>query len=144
MYFIENDWAEWDRKQNTIIPPNIKKHTETTVIADNIDSKNKSLIGTGRETHNTNVILVQHNKADSENSESKVSLQADYACVNKKNALFTSDGADILSEFHFKKCLPKKFVFENSVTTIRVEQHSVYAENSIMENNSMGVVSNQC
>lgn len=51
-------WAEWDRRKNNQIPANISKKVTTTLVADNIDWKNKHI--SGKETHNTNMILVQH------------------------------------------------------------------------------------
>ena len=50
-------WAEWDKKQNAQIPANISKNVITTMVADNIDWKNKNI--SGKETHNTNMIHIQ-------------------------------------------------------------------------------------
>ena len=52
--FIEDIWDKWDRLQNNQIPANISKRVPTTLVADNIDLKYKSI--NGRETHNTNRI----------------------------------------------------------------------------------------
>ena len=69
--FIEDKCADWDREQNYNIPPNMKKHVNTTVVADDIDWNNKNI--SGCETHNTNGILVQHSSL-SDASDSKCSL----------------------------------------------------------------------
>ena len=77
--FTEDVWAEWDREQNSQIPANISRGIPTTLVADNIDWKNKTTMGAGEKTHNTNCILIQH-KVLSENLEScKVSIQVDYS-----------------------------------------------------------------
>ena len=56
--FVEDKWAEWDEQQSSCIPSNIVKGQVTTHVADNIDWKNKSI--SGKETHHTNSILIQH------------------------------------------------------------------------------------
>ena len=54
--FVQDKWAEWSTNRSSIIPKNIQKGVVTHV-TDNIDFKNKS-IQPGRETHNTNSILI--------------------------------------------------------------------------------------
>ena len=42
--FIEDMWAEWDRRQNDQMPENISKNVTTTLVADNIDWKINILV----------------------------------------------------------------------------------------------------
>ena len=78
--FVEDKWAEWDEKQNCSIPSNITKGLCTTHVADNIDWQNKSL--SGKQTHNTNSIVIQHEISDS-SEESHITLTPDYDYVRK-------------------------------------------------------------
>ena len=74
---MEDKWAEWDAKQSSCVPTNIVKGRETTHVADNIDWKNKSI--SGKETHHTNSISIQHSKDDDIHiSSTGVQLQSDY------------------------------------------------------------------
>ena len=55
--FIEDKWAEWSENTSNIVPANIKQGVVVTHVVDNIDWKNKNF--KGKETHNTNSILIQ-------------------------------------------------------------------------------------
>ena len=113
--FIEDKWAEWDRAQNSNIPSNICKQKVTTVVADNIDWKNKN--NSGQETHNTNIILIQHTTAK---NESKVSLKPDYAFIRKNHRSFKAVDQEE-SFFNCRKVNPQKFDFNESLNSIDLE-----------------------
>ena len=55
--FVEDKWAEWAENKSTIVPSNIEEKIVVTHVIDNIDWKNKDIHG--KETHNTNSILIQ-------------------------------------------------------------------------------------
>ena len=57
--FIGDKWAEWSENQSKLVPNNIDEDSIVTLVADNIDWKNKTF--KGKETHNTNSILIQQN-----------------------------------------------------------------------------------
>ena len=54
---IEDKWGEWSGNTSNIVPENIKQGVVVTHVVDNIEWKNKSF--KGKETHNTNSILIQ-------------------------------------------------------------------------------------
>ena len=101
--FIEDVWAEWDRAQNSNIPSNINPRIYTTVVADNIDWNNKDI--SGNQTHNTNIILIQHT---SNKSGCNVSLEPNYDFVRKNHRSFKSVESTETS-FYCRKVNPKKF-----------------------------------
>ena len=114
------------QEKKSQIPANISRGIPTTLVADNSDWKNKTTMGAGEETYNTNCILIQH-KVLSENLEScKVSIQADYSDDRRKHCSFRSVPIT-LPKYYCKKALPKKFTFESSVKTIKIAEHSVQA-----------------
>ena len=53
--FIEDKWAESSEQLSPLLPSNIEKHLITMLVFDSIAWKNKD--HTGKETHNTNLIL---------------------------------------------------------------------------------------
>ena len=55
--FIEDKWGEWSGNTSNIVSANIKQGVVFTHVVDNIDWKNKGF--KGKETHNTNSILIQ-------------------------------------------------------------------------------------
>ena len=55
--FIEDRQAEWSKQQSSLLPSNIEQGLITTLVFGNIDWKNKC--HNGKETHNTNSILIQ-------------------------------------------------------------------------------------
>ena len=75
--FVQDKWAEWSTNRCSIIPKNIQKGVIVTHVADNINFKKKS-IQPGRETHNTNSILIQHVDSNAKSTSSKISLTPDY------------------------------------------------------------------
>ena len=56
---IEDKWAEWSENQLKLVPNNIHEDSIVTLVADNIDWRNKTF--KGEETHNTNSIFIQEN-----------------------------------------------------------------------------------
>ena len=120
--FIENKWAEWDRNQNSRIPANISKNIPTTLVADNIDWKNKS-IG-GRETHNTNCILIQHQILSDNSGRPNVNLQATYDFDRKKHTSLKTAPTE-LPKYLFKKTPCKRFYFPDTASLINIAEHSV-------------------
>ena len=104
--FCEDVWAEWDRAQNSNIPSNINPKIYTTVVADNIDFDNKDIGGS--QTHNTNVILIQHTSAK---DGSKVSLEPHYDFDRRKHRSFKATDSPE-STFHCRKVNPPKFHVE--------------------------------
>ena len=141
--FIENKWAEWDKKQNSCIPVNIAKGVPTTMVADNIDWKNKCI--SGKETHNTNCILIQHDSV-TDRSRFKVNLQPNYDFDRRKHVSFKSE-PDVLPTYYLKKNECEKFVFDNRkkivLGTEHLEQSSLKTLSWIlcrMENKSENVV----
>ena len=122
--FIEDMWAEWDRKMNSNIPTNMSKNVPTTLVADNIDWKNKSITGT--ETHHTNRILVQHQTMSANFGRPKVYLEADYSFDRKKHKAFKSLPYS-LPNVYFKKCPAKLFDIDDTASLIRVQERSVIA-----------------
>ena len=122
--FIEDIWADWDRRQNSNIPSNIRKKTPTTVVADNIDWKNKDI--SGRETHNTNIILIQHqhhslNEEGSKEEGSKVFLEPNYNFERKKHRSFKSNETNTETSFPCRKVNPEKFTIEGCVSPVAIE-----------------------
>ena len=97
--FFEDKWAEWDKNQHSSIPSNVSKMVPTTVVADNIDWKNKT-IG-GKETHNTNYFVIQHT-ALSNVSGAKVNLEPDYNFDRKRHKSFKGE-ASVLPKYYFQK-----------------------------------------
>ena len=85
--FIEDKWAVWSKKQHSNIPSNMRKGIPTTHVADNIDWKNKDLIGT--KTHNTHSILIQQKcpvPAESGmRKKAQVSVVPDYNFTRKEH-----------------------------------------------------------
>ena len=57
--WIEDKWAEWSENQLKLVPNNIHEDSIVTLVADNIDWRNKTF--KGEETHNTNSIFIQEN-----------------------------------------------------------------------------------
>ena len=114
-------YTEWDQNQNSHIPDNITKGIFTTVVADNIDWKNKSL--SGKETHNTNCILIQHD-AYSESSGSKVNVEPDYNYDKKKHRSFKGEPS-VLPTYYFKKTNCENFVLNDSNEIIKSTENSV-------------------
>ena len=55
--FKEDKWAEWLEQQLSLLPSNTEKSLITTLVFNNTDWKNKD--HKGKETHNTNSILIQ-------------------------------------------------------------------------------------
>ena len=53
--FIEDKWAESSEQQSSLLSSNIERHLIPMLVFDSIDWKNKD--HTGKETHNTNLIL---------------------------------------------------------------------------------------
>ena len=106
--FIEDKWAEWDQCENSYIPGNIKKGNITTHVADNIDWNNKTL--SGKQTHHTNSILIQHKSLDSD-KEANVAMNANYEFDRKKHRSYKAVAPDI-PEFHYKKSDCHKFYFD--------------------------------
>ena len=85
--FVQDKWAEWSTNRCSIIPKNIQKGMTVTHVADNIDFKNKS-IQPGRETHNTNSILIQHVDSNPKSTSSKISLTPDCNFKRKDHRSF--------------------------------------------------------
>ena len=83
--FIDDKWAEWTERQSSLKSCNIHKGMAvTTLVFDNIDWKNKDL--RGKETHNTNSILIQQNFESVSNT--KVDLTPDYNYDRKAHRSF--------------------------------------------------------
>ena len=74
--FIEDKWAEWSENQSKFVPNNIDEDSIVTLVADNIDWKNKTF--KGEETHNTNFILIQENTLLKDTERKGIVLQPDY------------------------------------------------------------------
>ena len=86
LIFVHDKWAEWSTNRSSIIPKNIQKGVMVTHVADNIDFKNKS-IQPGRETHNTNSILI-HVGSNAKSTPYKTSLTPDYNFKRKDHRSF--------------------------------------------------------
>ena len=82
--FIEDKWAEWSEQQSSLLPSNIGKGLITTLLFDNIDWKNKD--HKGKETHNTNSILIQ--EIPSQCNFTRVNLNPNYDFKRSKNRSF--------------------------------------------------------
>ena len=95
--FIEDKWAVWSKKQHSNIPSNMRKGIPTTHVADNIDWKNKDLIGT--ETHNTHSILIQQKcpvPAESGmRKKAQVSVVPDYNFTRKEHRSFKAERTEL-------------------------------------------------
>ena len=74
--FIEDKWAKWSENQSKLVPNNIDKDSIVTLVADNIDWKNKTF--KGEETHNSNSILIQENTLLKDTERKGIVLQPDY------------------------------------------------------------------
>ena len=74
--FIEDKWAKWSENQLKLVPNNIDKDSIVTLVADNIDWKNKTF--KGEETHNSNSILIQENTLLKDTERKGIVLQPDY------------------------------------------------------------------
>ena len=112
--FIEDKWAEWTRESSEMIPSNIKKGVDTTMVSDNIDWENKSLSGSSNETHHTNCILVQHNDirnptVSSSHLRSPVMLHANYNFDRKSHHSFKAIEYQLPPNTSWKKTEPIKF-----------------------------------
>ena len=74
--FIEDKWAEWAENESRIVPSNIEKNVIVTHVVDNIDWKNKNL--RGKETHNTNSILIQHTQSNDKTNPVQLTPNYDF------------------------------------------------------------------
>ena len=74
--FIEDKWAEWSENESKLVPNNIGQDSIVTIVADNIDWKNKTF--KGEETHNTNSIFIQKNTLLKDSERKGIVLQPDY------------------------------------------------------------------
>ena len=85
--FIEDKWAEWSEQQSSLLPSNIEKGLITTLVFDNIDWKNKD--HKGKETHNTNSILIQEIPShQSQFNFTRVNLNPNYDFERSKHRSF--------------------------------------------------------
>ena len=82
--FIEDIWAEWSEQQSSLLPSNNEKGIITTLIFDNTDWKNKD--DKGKETHNTNLILIQ--EIPSQCNFTRVNLNPNYDFERSKHRSF--------------------------------------------------------
>ena len=78
---MEDKWAQWSEQQSSLLPCNIEKGLITTLVFDNIDWKNKD--SKGKETHNTNSILIQ--EIPSQCNFTKVNLNPNYDLERSKH-----------------------------------------------------------
>ena len=113
--FVGDKWAEWDEEQNSIIPSNIVKGVPTIHVTDNIDWKNKNL--GGRETHNTNSILIHEECSTS----AKVKLNPNYNFVRKDHRAYKSRPSNI-PDFRYSKSESPKFLFDYRKDIIQAMQ----------------------
>ena len=74
--FIEDKWAEWSENQSKLVPNNIDEDSIVTLVADNIDWKNKTF--KGEEKHYTNSIFMQGNTVLKDTERKGIVLQHDY------------------------------------------------------------------
>ena len=74
--FTEDKWAKWSENQSKLVPNNIDEDSIVTLVADNIDWKNKTF--KGEETHNTNPILIQEDTLLKDTEIKGIVLQHDY------------------------------------------------------------------
>ena len=74
--FIEDKWSEWSENQSKLVPNNIDEDSIVTLVADNIDWKNKTI--KGEETLNTNSISMQENTLLKDTERKGIFLQPDY------------------------------------------------------------------
>ena len=108
--FIEDKWAEWTERQSSLIPCNIHKGMAvTTLVFDNIDWKNNDL--RGKETHNTNSILIQQNFESVSNT--KVDLTPDYNYDRKAHRSFKGFKSQ-LEPVRFERASCKELTYENT------------------------------
>ena len=77
--FIEDKWAELSENQSKLVPNNIDEDGIVTLVADNIDWKNKTF--KGEETRNTNSILIQENTLLKDTERKSIVLQPNYEGV---------------------------------------------------------------
>ena len=108
--FIQDKWAEWTEKVNSIIPSNMKRGVVATQVFDNIDWKNKSL--SRIETHHTNSNWVQ--KYDIVDNFSNVTLDANYKnnFERKKHRSYKGT-SQVLDNFYFKRGSVKSLKYIN-------------------------------
>ena len=81
---MEGKWAEWSEQQSSLYPSNIEKGVITTLVFDNIDWKNKD--HKGKETHNTNSILIR--EIPSQCNFTRVNLNPNYDFERSKHRSF--------------------------------------------------------
>ena len=82
--FIEDKWAELSEQQSSLLSSNIEKGLITTLVFDNMDWKNKDC--EGKETHNTNSILIQ--EIPSQCNFTRVNLNSNYDSERSKHRSF--------------------------------------------------------
>ena len=86
--FMEYKWAEWSESQSKLVPNNIDEDSIATLVADNIDWKNKTF--KGEETHDTNSILIQENTLLKDTERKGIVLQPDYDFDRKTHHSYKS------------------------------------------------------
>ena len=108
--FIEDKWAEWSEQQSSLLPSNIEKGLITTLVFDNIDWKNKD--HKGKETHNTNSILIQEIPShQSQFNFTRVSLNPNYDFERSKHRSFKALETN-LELFTFKRSHCKDLIYK--------------------------------
>ena len=108
-------WAKWSENQSKLVPNNIDKDIIVTLVADNIDWKNK--IFKEEELHNTNSILTQENTLPKDTERKCIVLRPDYEFDRKAHnsyeaATTTLDTIDFVRGKY--KLLEKKEIYGNA------------------------------
>ena len=107
--FIEGKWAEWSEQQSSLRPSNIEKGLITTLVFDNIDWKNRD--HKGKETHDTNSILIQ--EKPSQCNFTRVSLNPNYDFERSKHRSFKAFETN-LEPVTFKKSQSKDLIYKEN------------------------------
>ena len=105
--FIEDKWAEWAENESTIVPSNIEENIVVTRIVNNIAWKNKDI--RGKETRNTNSILIQQKTLGKE--KVPVQLTPNYDFERKSHRAFKGFSIKLPNiNFVRAKCKQQKFM----------------------------------
>ena len=107
--FIEGKWAEWSEQQSSLLPCNIEKDLITTLVFDNIDWKNMD--HKGKETHNTNSILIQ--EITSQCNFTRVNLNPNYDFERSKRRSFKASKTN-LEPVTFKRSRCKDLIYKEN------------------------------
>ena len=106
---IEDKWAEWSEQQSSLLPSNIGKGLITTLVFDNIEWKNKD--HKGKETHNTNSILIH--EIPSQCNFTRVNLNPNYDFERSKHRSFKAFETN-LEPVTFKRSQCKDLIYKKN------------------------------